>query len=420
MRLLLLSSFMLLIVSACGTNPVTGKQQITFMSQAQEINLGRQQYAPSLQSQGGSYIIDKSLTIYVNAVGQRLARHSAQPNLPYEFTVLNNSVPNAWALPGGKIAINRGLLVLLKDEAQLAAVLAHEVVHAAARHGAETHATNLGFQLLSTIAQTQTNNADIRQVLGMSANGAQAFYSRENELESDFYGINYMVSEGYDPYGAVELQQTFLALSQKNNASVDFLSTFLASHPPSQERVTKNRQRAQTLPKGKRNKADFLKASRQIRRDKPAYDKHQAALKAASKKEWAQALKLTTQAISRQPREARFHITKGQLLNREDKNTQALSAYAKAIKLEPSYFQAHLRRGLLYNKMKQYDKAQQDLSTSHQMLPTQTSSFYLGEIAQRNNDRQQAIQYYRQAQQSGGKIAKEAAGRLKKLGVSAR
>jgi TolA-binding protein len=70
--------------------------------------------------------------------------------------------------------------------------------------------------------------------------------------------------------------------------------------------------------------------------------------------------------------------------------------------------------------MKQYDKAQQDLSTSHQMLPTQTSSFYLGEIAQRNNDRQQAIQYYRQAQQSGGKIAKEAAGRLKKLGVSAR
>lgn len=418
MRLLLLSSFMLLIVSACGTNPVTGKQQITFMSQAQEINLGRQQYGPSLQSQGGTYVIDKSLSTYVNDVGQRLARHSAQPNLPYEFTVLNNGVPNAWALPGGKIAINRGLLVLLKDEAQLAAVLAHEVVHAAARHGAEQHASNLGFQLLGTIAQTQTNNAGIHQALGMGTSGAQAFYSRENELESDFYGINYMVSEGYDPYGAVELQQTFLALSQKNNASSDFLSTFFASHPPSSERVAKNQRRAQALPKGKRNRAAFLKATSQIRRDKPAYDKHEAALKAANKKDWRQALNLTNQAISKQPKEARFQITKGQLLNRDDKNTQALSAYTKAIKLEPSYFQAHLRRGLLYNKMKQYDKAQQDLSTSHKMLPAQISSFYLGEIAQRKNMRQQAIQYYRQAAQSGGKIGKEAAGRMQKLGAN--
>lgn len=215
MRILILSLFILLFVSACSINPVTGKRQVTLMSQAQEISLGGQQYAPSLQSQGGSYIIDPSLNAYVNRVGQSLARHSAQPNLPYEFTVLNNDVPNAWALPGGKIAINRGLLVLLEDEAQLAAVLAHEVVHAAARHGAEQHASHTGFQLLSTITQAQTNNALVNQAMGIGTSGAQAFYSRENELESDYYGINYMVREGYAAYGAVELQQTFWPCLEK-------------------------------------------------------------------------------------------------------------------------------------------------------------------------------------------------------------
>jgi predicted Zn-dependent protease len=420
MRILLLSSFIFLIVTACGTNPVTGKRQTTFMSQAQEINLGRQQYAPSLQSQGGTYVLDKSLNTYVNNVGQSLARHSAQPNLPYEFTVLNNDVPNAWALPGGKIAINRGLLVLLEDEAQLAAVLAHEVVHAAARHGAERHASNLGFQLLATIAQTQTDNALVNQAVGIGTNGAQAFYSRENELEADHYGINYLVREGYAAYGAVELQQTFLALSQKSNASSDFLSTFFASHPPSAERVAKNRLRAQNLPSGKRNKAEFIKATQQIRRDKPAYDKHLSAIKAANNKDWDQALKRTEEAIRLQPKEARFYITKGQLLNRNHKNKQALSAFNSAIKLDPGYFQAHLRRGLLYNKMQQYKNAEADLSTSHRLLPTQLSSFFLGEIAQRNDKRQQAIRYYRQALQSGGDTGKEAAGRMQQLGVSIR
>lgn len=415
MRILLLSSLMLLIVAACGTNPVTGKRQITFMSQAQEINLGRQQYAPSQQSQGGSYIIDKSLNDYVNRVGQRLARRSAQPNLPYEFIVLNNDVPNAWALPGGKIAINRGLLILLEDEAQLAAVLAHEVVHAAARHGAEQHATSLGFQLLSTITQTQTNNGFVNQAMGIGTRGARAFYSRENELESDFYGINYMVAEGYDPYGAVELQQTFLSLSTKGKGSAGALDTFFASHPPSQERVTKNRQRAQSLPKGRRNKAAFIKATRQIRLDIPAYEKHQAALAAVNKQEWKQALKLTNQAIKKQPREARFHITKGQLLNRDNKNNQALAAFTQAMTLEPSYFEPHLRRGLLHNKMKHYQKAQQDLLRSHQMLPTQRANFFLGEIAHRSNNRQQAIQYYQQAAQAGGEMGKEATARTQRL-----
>src|SRR5690606_7503443 len=103
------------------------------------------------QMQGGRYVVDPNLSVYVNEVGQKLARASHRPNLPYEFVVLNNDVPNAWAMPGGKIAINRGLLVLLEDESQLAAVLGHEVVHAAARHSAQqqTQSTLLGVGVMA-------------------------------------------------------------------------------------------------------------------------------------------------------------------------------------------------------------------------------------------------------------------------------
>jgi predicted Zn-dependent protease len=135
-RAILLVLAMTALLQGCAVNPVTGKNELSFMSQQQEIALGNKNYSPSRQSQGGDYYLDPKLQTYIASVGNKLAAVSDQPNLPYEFVVLNNAVPNAWALPGGKIAINRGLLNYLDDESQLAAVLAHEIVHAAARHGA--------------------------------------------------------------------------------------------------------------------------------------------------------------------------------------------------------------------------------------------------------------------------------------------
>ena len=125
----------LLTLAACTINPVTGERQLALVSAADEVEIGEAQYFPSRQMQGGDYVREPALTQYVRDVGQRLAAVSDRA-LPYEFVVLDNSVPNAWALPGGKIAVNRGLLVELDSEAELAAVLGHEIVHAAARHGA--------------------------------------------------------------------------------------------------------------------------------------------------------------------------------------------------------------------------------------------------------------------------------------------
>ena len=140
---------------------MTGKQELQFVSEASELKIGEQHYAPTRQGEGGDFTLDPELTAYVNEVGQKLAAVSDR-KLPYEFVVLNSSVPNAWALPGGKIAVNRGLLTELNNEAELAAVLGHEIVHAAARHGAKAQERGTLLQVGMVAAQVglATSNVD--------------------------------------------------------------------------------------------------------------------------------------------------------------------------------------------------------------------------------------------------------------------
>jgi len=254
--------YLTLLFTACSVNPVTGKRDFSIVSASDELSIGQQNYVPYQQQQGGAYIVDPELTLYVKQVGLKLAQLSDNPDLPYDFVVLNNGTPNAWALPGGKIAINRGLLVLLEDESQLAAVLAHEIVHAAARHGAlqmsKQSILSQGAQIAGSLAN-QAGYGNIGQIAVNS--GAQLFlarYGRQQELDSDSYGIDYMVRAGYDPMGAVALQETFVKLSEGQSA--DFFSAMFASHPPSHERVSRNLNKASSLGEGKRNRAEYQRA----------------------------------------------------------------------------------------------------------------------------------------------------------------
>ena len=179
-----------ILLSGCATNPVNGKKDFILVSGQQEVAMGKQNYAPMLQSQGGAYDVDLELTAYVQSVGSKLAAVAADDApLPYEFTVLNNSVPNAWALPGGKIAINRGLLTEMNSEAELAAVLGHEIVHAAARHTAKQMTKGMLMQGLVVGTAIATNDSSYGDLaVGGASVAAQLItqkYGREAELESD-------------------------------------------------------------------------------------------------------------------------------------------------------------------------------------------------------------------------------------------
>ncbi|MFZ2508002.1 MAG: M48 family metalloprotease, partial [Steroidobacteraceae bacterium] len=243
----LLAAFVLL--PACSVNPVTGKKELMLVGEGTELQIGQRNFAPMRQAEGGDQQLDPALTSYVQGVGQRLAAVSDR-NLPYEFAVLNNSIPNAWALPGGKIAVNRGLLTELKSESELAAVLGHEVVHAAARHSARAMSRGMLIQGGLMAAQVAAHDSDYGNIAMLGAGiGAQLVtqrYNREAELEADSYGIDYMKRAGYDAQGAVSLQETFLRLNARKDGG--WLAGMFASHPPSQERLEANRRKAAALP----------------------------------------------------------------------------------------------------------------------------------------------------------------------------
>lgn len=361
------------LLSGCGVNPVTGKSELQLVSAAKELDMGEKNYAPLQQSEGGQYKIDPELSRYVNEVGQRLAAVSDR-KLPYEFVVINNSVPNAWALPGGKIAINRGLLVELNNEAELAAVLGHEVVHAAARHSAkkiETGMTlNIGLVILGAVIGDENNGDLLMATGGIGAALLSRKYGRDAESESDHYGMKYMVRAGYDPYAAVSLQETFVRLSKGRQKN--WLAGLFASHPPSQARVDANRLLAKKLYRSGliRNEKLFQGKVAHIRKTRPAYDKEAAAYKQIKKKNFNQALNLVNQAITIEKNEAMFYALKGDIYNLQDKTKSAISEYSTAIKLDNAFFYYYLRRGMSYKNQNDTMKARQDLQKSMKIFPT--------------------------------------------------
>jgi predicted Zn-dependent protease len=417
MKRLLAYAVLAASVTGCAMNPVTGKPDFMMVSESQELALGAQNYAPMQQAEGGIYDIDPQLTAYVSEVGSKLAAVSDRP-LPYEFVVLNNSVPNAWALPGGKIAVNRGLLTELNSEAELAAVLGHEIVHAAAKHSAQQLSRSVILQsaVLAT-AMVTGNNSFGQFAVGSAAVGAQLLsstYGRSAELESDKYGMTYMSRAGYDPGGAVTLQETFVRLSEGQDS--DWLSGLFASHPPSRARVEANRKTAANLPPGGTLGAERYQAAMQKTMSvKPAYDAYDEGSKALAEEKTDEALALAEKAIELFPDEGHFYALRGDIRSVDGKYDMATTNYDNAIQRRDNYFYYYLRRGMARKELGELDNAKSDLERSIEMFPTGPAHFVLGDIeAEQGNDRQ-AIEHYAIVAQSGGEMGAAATRKLQRL-----
>jgi len=389
-----------LAATACTINPVTGDRELALVSAADELAIGAAQYAPSRQMQGGDYVLDPALTEYVRGVGQRLAAVSDRA-LPYEFHVLNNSVPNAWALPGGKIAVNRGLLLELSSEAELAAVLGHEIVHAAARHGALAMQRGMLLQGAILAAAVATNRSDYSSVVvGAASVGAQLINQRNSrgaELESDEYGMVYMQRAGYDPSAAIDLQQTFVRLSEQRDAQSRFARLF-ASHPPSTERVERNRATAMRLPAGGERGAErYAAATAGLRAAAPAYRDFDRARELLADDEPAQARTLARQALTALPAEAEFHALIGDIDFSERHYEDAAEGFRAAQDRNPNYFYYPLRLGLTLYELNELTAAENELETSLMLLPTADAHLGLGRISEQRGDRTGALAHYREA-----------------------
>lgn len=397
------------ILSGCAINPVTGNRELALVSEGQEVSIGTQQYLPSRQMQGGDYVVDPEITAYVSTVGQKLARVSDR-KLPYEFVVLNNSQPNAWSLPGGKIALNRGLLVELNDEAELAAVLGHEIVHAAARHqakGMERGILLQGAVLAAGIASqgNQFANAVVGSA-SVAAGLVNSKYGRDAERESDYYGMLYMSRAGYDPQAAVRLQQTFVELSKKRQSN--WLEGLFASHPPSEERVAANRETARTLPGTVRNREQFQQKMAALFKNREAYDAYDAGEKALQDGQHDKAMSLADKALAKEPREGLFHSLKGDVFYTQKKYRDAVANYDRAISANSNFFYYYLQRGLSYFELKEVQNSNSDLEKSVKLLPTSSAYNTLGKIQLTWGNKERAKQYFAAAAESDSGSGKEA------------
>jgi predicted Zn-dependent protease len=408
------------LLLACARNPVTGKSELQLVSERQEVSTGEQAYLPSRQSQGGDYVIEPALTAYVRAVGAKLARVSDRPALPYEFAVLNNSVPNAWALPGGKIAINRGLLLELNNEAELAAVLGHEIVHAAARHGAKSIERGLLLQIgVVGLGAAVGDKEGGSLLVGLGAASAQLIvtkYGRDAELESDRYGMTTMARAGYDPRAAIALQETFVRLSEGKQGN--WLQGLFASHPPSRERVDANRRTAEQLKSAGELGAEVYQAKiAHLKKIAPAYAKLDEGYVALRERQFDQAIARANEAIAIEPREALFHGLRADAHAAAGRGTEARADYDAALARNGEHFLFYLQRGIL--KRKQNDAgARADLERSIALLPTALAYYALGDDALARGERPRARQHFSAAAQSGSEVGKRAGAQLARLDIA--
>lgn len=239
-----------LLSAGCSTNPATGREDVVFMSQADEKKIGDENHPKILKQFGGAYN-DPALQSYVNSLGQTLAATSELPNVRWTFTLLDSDVTNAFALPGGYVYVTRGLLSLAENEAQLAAVIGHEIGHVTARHGAQRQAQGtlagigvVGAQILGTIFGGAQVGRAAGQVAGLGAQSYVASYSRSQEYQADTLGIRYSGRVGFEPDGMAG----FLAKLNSEKQLIAKLrgqaprgSSYLDTHPPTEERVARAR-----------------------------------------------------------------------------------------------------------------------------------------------------------------------------------
>jgi predicted Zn-dependent protease len=231
-------------LTACATNPVTGRRELALISESQEIQMGQEAAQQAAASFG--LVDDAALQRYVSDIGMALARDSERPNLPWSFQVVDDPSPNAFALPGGFIFVTRGLLTMMSDEAELATVLGHEIGHVTARHSVQqisrAQLAQIGLVAGSILSP------QIAELSGLASQGLQLLflrYGRDAEYQADDLGFRYALADNYDVRA---FESTFTSLARASAlAGSSPLPAWLSTHPYPEDRIARNQQRVASL-----------------------------------------------------------------------------------------------------------------------------------------------------------------------------
>ena len=412
-------------LAGCAVNPVTGKNQLMLMNASQEIAVDRKN-APHQLSQDYGTVRDAALNRYVERTGRAMVSRTHRPEMPYSFRPVAANYVNAYAFPGGSIAVTRGILLKLESEAELAALLGHELGHVNARHTAEQMSKGMVTQLLvagavGAVGAKMPGYRQIAEKLGMMGAGALlASYSRDNERQADDLGMQYMVKSGYSPEGMVGLMGLLKEMSRHRAAPADLL---FATHPMGDERYRTAVQSARTtygasrgLPLHRERYMDNIAGLRKIR---GAVERQQKGEEAMGKKRYREAEALFRQSLLTVPEDYTGLLLMTKCLMMQDRAGDALKYAEKARAVNGSEAQAHHLVGMINLRRKRFDRAYAGFSEYDRLLPgNPNTTFFKGYSLEGLGRRQGAAENYSRylkAVNEGDK-AKHAYGRLVQWG----
>ncbi len=391
------------LATGCAIDPITGQRQLMLVSRDTEIKIDQQQ-SPYQFSTDYGLSRDQSLNAYVNEVGQQLIPYTHRPDMPYSFRTVNATYINAYAFPGGSIALTRGILLKLDNEAELSALLGHEVGHVNARHTAEQLSKNQVVSALvggitAVVSAKYSQYANLAQQLGMLSAGALlAHYSRDNEREADALGNEYMIKSGYSTLGFIGLMDMLNSLSSRSPGYADVL---FSTHPMSQERYQAAVDRATTVYQQSKslplNRDRYMDRIARLRAISDAIDAMQKAEAAMGKNDFDQASSLLKGALRAAPDDyaglammAKCQIAMERFREAERYAAEAQQAY-------PGEAQAHLLGGFAKLQRERFSSAYQEFNNYDRILPgNPNTAFFKGFCLEGMNRRREAAEHYGQ------------------------
>lgn len=414
------------LVSGCAVDPVTGQKVMVMMSEAEEISLDQSQSPHQFSSDYG-VVKDQHLNSYLSEVGMRIAGLSHRPRMPYSFRAVNAVNINAYAFPGGSVATTRGILLELESEAELAALLGHEIGHVNARHAAEQAAKGTIAGVLLAGAAAAMGAAGYgdaaglaRDLGGLGAGALLARYSRDNEREADALGMEYMTRARYTPLGMVGLMEILLKNSKHKPGAMEMM---FATHPMSDERYRSAQQASRVQYSRYFNYPEFreryMDNTAGLRKIRGVISSLQNAEVGLGKKDFDSAKLAINQALKIKGDDYGALLMMAQCLVAEEDYAHAANFAAKAAEVYPEEAQARGLLGVCALNRKQFAEAYVAFTEYDLMLPGNPDvTFYKGYSLENLQDKQRAGESYTRYLQMvrQGPKAQHAYGKLKEWG----
>lgn len=391
-----------LTLGGCAKNPVTGQNQFMLVSEEQEVQMDLQA-APHQLSADYGVSQDAALNSYIADVGKKLAKTSHRPHMPYSFQVVNANYVNAYAFPGGTIACTRGIMLDVDNEAELSALLGHEIGHVNARHTASRMSNSMMVGLIASLGGAFVGykygkgwGALAGGLGGIGVGALLAAYSRKDERQADSLGMEYMTNAQYNPDGMIGLMDM---LNKQHTKEPSALQIMFATHPMSSERLATAREHANSKYLSAREYAvyreRYMDNTAELRKLAPAVKELQLAEKSMRGKKYETAEEHIETALNTAPNDyaGLLLMSKCQIAKHEYRKGQEYAKRARDV--YPSEAQAMQLNGLVAVKSGLYDAAFENFDEYEQRMPgNPLTIFYKGYSLEGMGRRQAAAREY--------------------------